>query len=81
MQGGPEGGVRGGAVPAGQRAGVPPRGADGQFIINRLENAEPNGSIFSFANFKVRLILMLHLFKIHATDRNDVEMTRHVSPS
>ena len=32
VQGGPEGGVRRGAVPAGQRAGVPPRGADGQFI-------------------------------------------------
>ena len=32
VQGGPEGGVRRGALPAGQRAGVPPRGTDGQFI-------------------------------------------------
>ena len=41
MQGRPQGGVRGRGVPAGERAGVPRRGADGESVsrvVSQLRN-------------------------------------------
>ena len=45
MQGRPQGGVRGRGVPAGERAGVPRRGADGESVSRVVSHF----AIISFA--------------------------------